>query len=118
MGSEVIAKCSCGFTSNISIGYGMASPYVCYFPCLCNNCHNIVQMNLHSVPLKCPDCGTENPIPYDNPSLLNFVGSNTVDSCNMDGKFGRKLILTDGKYKCPKCNNMTLQFSKDFLLWD
>jgi hypothetical protein len=46
MGSEVIAKCRCGFDTRISIGGGMRNfMTTCYFPCLCEGCHNIVQVN-------------------------------------------------------------------------
>jgi len=36
----------------------------------------------------------------------------------MKAELGRELVLTDGKYRCPKCGKMSLEFSEGGLYWD
>lgn len=127
MGSSVVAKCECGFGSESLIGGGMFSfMTTCYFPCLCERCHDIVQVNLIQkklfgfIPIKirCPECRSTKIIPYDSPGLTDSTGNIDVASWPPIKKKGRRLVLTDGKYKCPKCGEMQLQFTQGGLLWD
>jgi len=122
MGSAVVAKCDCGIEDTILIGGGMMNfKTTCFFPCLCENCHGIVQVNLLSKTMKCPECGARGPIPYDDPQLSDSPGLRNVaewNMGNMEDRLGRKLVLTDGKYRCPKCGNMSLSFSRGGLCWD
>ncbi len=70
MGSEVIATCQCGVNTSIRIGGGMYNHMTtCYFPCLCEQCHTVVQVNLLSEPMQCPQCNAGAVIPYDDPTL-------------------------------------------------
>lgn len=41
-----------------------------------------------------------------------------VADWNMQGQLVRKLVLTDGKYRCPKCGEMSLEFSDSGVFWD
>lgn len=120
MGSAVTARCQCGVETDILIGGGMDNfMTTCYFPCLCESCQNVVQVNLLAKPIKCPECGAHDPIPYDDLQLLGTPGNREVAGWNVKEKLGRELVLTDGKYKCPKCGQMSLEFSNDLgLCWD
>lgn len=119
MGSQVIAKCDCGVEAVIDIGSGMMDFTTrCSFPCLCESCHNVVEVNLLAKTIRCPKCRKSNPIPYDDPRLYELKGSEQVAVWNMQDKLGREVILTDGKYKCPKCGKMSLEFTDSGLCWD
>jgi len=119
MGSQVTATCRCGFKTKILIGGGMANfTTICYFPCLCEGCHNIVQVNLLAKPKQCPNCHKTTLIPYDDPRLSKSPGKHAVVEWKMQGRVGRKLILTNGNYMCPKCNKMLMCFRDSGLCWD
>ena len=90
----------------------------CYFPCLCESCHNLVRVNLLAEKPECPDCGAANPVPYDDPRLMGTAGERVIAEWNMEERLGRRLILTDGSYICPKCEQMTLRFADGGLCWD
>jgi len=91
---------------------------ICYFPCLCERCRDIVQVNLISKKIRCPECKSTKIIPYDSPNLIGSPGEKIVAKWNPIKKGGRQLILTDGKYKCPKCEKMSLKFEKSGIRWD
>jgi predicted RNA-binding Zn-ribbon protein involved in translation (DUF1610 family) len=119
MGSSVTAKCECGVHSEIMIGGGMSNHLkVCLFPCFCEKCRDIVEVNLFAKPAQCPECTDTNVIPYDDPRLIGSLGKSNVVEWNVAHTFGRDLMLTDGNYKCPKCGKMTLTFDHGDLLWD
>jgi DNA-directed RNA polymerase subunit RPC12/RpoP len=119
MGSQIVAKCECGVEVSILIGGGMMNFHTtCFFPCLCESCHSIVQVNLLAKAIRCPECRAPNPIPYDDPRLQGAPGKHNVAEWNMKSQLGRKLVLTDGRYRCSKCGKMSLQFSEDDLCWD
>ena len=122
MGSKVYASCECGLHKVIKIGGGMMTfKFDCYFPCLCEDCNDIVNANLmgivSSLNPTCPDCYNKNTIPYNNPAVIGDVGNRNVVSWYAGGNIG-ELELTNGNYKCPKCKEMTLNFSPSFSLWD
>lgn len=111
MGSQVIAICQCGLNKKILIGGGKLNHrYISYFPCLCKDCKDVVQVNLKDQELTCPDCNKQNLSPCNNQNLIGIIGRNEVAR-----SFNN--ILTDGTYKCPKCNEMTLHFESG-ILWD
>ncbi len=119
MGSQVIAACKCGANAIILIGGGMFNfMETCYFPCMCKGCHEVVQANLLAKEARCPQCRARNPIPYDDPRLLGEPGSYHVAEWRMTDKLDRDLVLTDGKYMCPKCGKMSLGFRDSGLCWD
>lgn len=90
----------------------------CFFPCLCESCHSIVQANLLAKVIRCPECRALNPIPYDDPCLSDSPGHHNVAEWHMEEQLGRELVLTNGKYSCPKCGKMSLEFSDGGLCWD
>src|SRR5438128_1055567 len=117
MGSEVTARCGCGVEARILIGGGMQNfATTCYFPCLCEHCHSIVQVNLLAKTHRCPKCRSSKTIPYDDGRLRKSPGRHVMAEWNLP-ELGRELKLTDGKYRCPKCDKMTLRFSET-ALWD
>lgn len=120
MGVQIEAICSCGVNTKVKVGGGMMDfTTTCHFPCLCNNCRNIVDANLLAKDLKCTKCRGHDLVPYDDPRLIGTPGSRNVAEWNMQDSLGRELVLTDGTYKCPKCGKMSLTFGDGVaLLWD
>ena len=113
MGSSVLANCPCGVEAQIMIGGGMMDHETCcLFPCCCEKCNSLVEANIWVKRLRCPKCRSVKLIPYTDPRLMGEKGSGVVESWD-------DRTLTDGTYKCPKCEQMTLRFSNDMcLLWD
>ena len=119
MGSEVVIRCPCGLSSRLFIGGGMAThEEICLFPCFCERCRKLVQVNLLAQPRHCPACHATEVIPYDDPALTGRIGPHEVASWNVEKPLGRRLVLTDGTYKCPDCGKMTLRFSHSGVCWD
>jgi len=119
MGSKVKAICKCGVNRDILIGGGMRSfKYECLFPCLCENCNDVVEANLFNSNLRCPKCSNENLIPYDDDRVIGVKGDQNIVSWDVSWKLGRILTLTNGSYKCPKCKNLTLEFWRLIYNWD
>lgn len=119
MGSQVVAKCDCGVEASILIGGGMMNfATTCFFPCLCENCHSVVQVNLLCKAPRCPRCRAPNPIPYDDARLSDSPGQHLVAEWHVGDRLGRGLVLTDGRYRFSKCGKMSLEFSDGGLCWD
>ena len=121
MGLEVIAMCECGLDVIVLIGGGMTNFITtCYFPCLCEACHNIVQVNLLKKTMKCPKYKSSDLISYDDPRLSEFKGQHEVAIWRIfkQGKLARQLLLTDGYYMCPNCNKLSLRFQSSDMCWD
>ena len=119
MGSKVKAICKCGVNRDILIGGGMRSfKYECLFPCLCENCNDVVEVNLFKGNLPCPKCSNENLIPYDDDRVIGIKGDQNIVSWDVSCKLGRILTLKNGSYKCPKCENLTLEFWRLMFNWD
>jgi hypothetical protein len=116
MGTGLLAKCACGFETETAVGgtrrtYRMRNyPIVCLFPCFCKECKDMVTVDLCAKPPSCPACGSTAIVPYDQPELIGTLGTLTKASCAMQYELGRDLVLTDGLYRCPKCNRMSLRF--------
>jgi len=118
MGAIVNAFCGCGINSEIKIGGGMSTfTYICYFPCFCENCNDVVEGNLMNN-TKCPNCSREGLIPYDDKQVIGIKGDHNIVSWDANGRLGRELVLTNGTYKCPQCNKMRLQFMGPISMWD
>ena len=125
MGSEVNAICKCGLETTILIGGGDGGTGAtgCYFPCVCRDCEEVVQVDVNENNPKCPKCNGEDVIRYDDPRLLSSPGRSSVARWNVlwgavTGKPIQTLELSDGLYKCPKCGCGTLTFSATGLRWD
>jgi Zn finger protein HypA/HybF involved in hydrogenase expression len=144
MGLAVTAKCQCGVDAEIWIGGGMHNcGTTCFFPCQCEGCHNVVQVNLLAKEIRCPKCGSAKITPYDDPKLSETQraktlrkllrmfsmfkypsstdkGGHIVAEFHVKQQLGRTLKLTDRNYRCPKCQELTLRFGQrdPLLLWD
>ena len=119
MGSAVIAICECGYMAESAIGGGMATfKEICYFPVYCEVCLELVEANLLAKPVKCPACEGSRVIPYDNVKLIGEIGENEIESWNMEEDLGRELVLTDGTYFCPSCEEFKLRFKHGMVNWD
>lgn len=119
MGSQVIAKCVCGYHAKSLIGGGMLNfTTTCYFPCLCENCERIVEANLLEKELHCPECKSLGCTPYDDPKLTGSSGEHSIVEWNVSELLGRMLVLNDGSYKCPNCGEMKLTFTSGGIDWD
>lgn len=121
MGLEVVAKCECGVEASIRIGGGMVDlGTINLFPCLCESCHSIVEVDLFSEPRHCPKCQVPNPTPYDDPRLQDTPGKPLFFEWAVEGFWGGDFTFTlnDGRYRCPQCGNMSLRFYEGNRHWD
>ena len=99
MGTKTKAICKCGVNTDIMIGGGkLTFKYQCFFPCLCENCNDVVEVNLLNKSPQCPKCISKNVIPYDDNLVTGYRSKNTIVSWNVKADIGRKLILTNGTY--------------------
>lgn len=68
MGTQVEAKCPCGYCSTASIGSGRRNHgKVFYYPHLCHDCHIVETVDILSGALKCSKCGGVNLSSYGQP---------------------------------------------------
>jgi Zn finger protein HypA/HybF involved in hydrogenase expression len=112
MGSQIKARCTCGLERTILIGGGMFTfESIEYFPCLCEDCKDVVQGNLKDEKLNCPSCNSLKVSPYNDKALIGKLGNKVIAQ-------SFKNELHDGTYKCPKCDKMSLHFIKGFLHFD
>jgi len=112
MGTNTKAFCQCRYaSSDILIGGGKLNfQYTDYYPCLCIDCEDVVEVNLKGI-LNCPNCNGANIIPYDDERLRGEYKEPEIHiNCNHD--------VSNGFYYCPKCKKMTLKFSPPFIWWD
>jgi Zn finger protein HypA/HybF involved in hydrogenase expression len=118
MGSQITATCRCGLEVNVLIGGGFEDfTKNCYFPCLCEACHNIVEVNILAKTKRCPKCKSPALIAYDDPRLSKTPGKRTVAEWCIQ-ELDRDLILTNGNYMCPKCKKLSLRFRNTGLCWN
>lgn len=111
MGTRVLTRCACGLEAETAVGSVRRSRRTsCSFPCLCEGCNDLVTANLLVRPPVCPECGSTALVPYDQTELIGCRGALTEASCWMQEGIGRDLVLTDGLYRCPRCNRMSLRF--------
>ena len=118
MGGQVLAECDCGVHAEILIGCGMVAHHMCLFPCLCERCRRVVEVDLLAEQSKCPKCLSRRVIPYDDPALCEKTSAQCVFEWNVEQELGRRLILTDAKYRCPNCGGLSLRFSDTDLCLD
>jgi len=112
MGTKTKARCQCGYASNdILIGGGMRNfHYTHYYPCLCVDCEDVVQVNLKGIPF-CPNCNGANVIPFDDERLRGEYQEPEICTTQYHD-------VSNGFYHCPKCKEMTLRFLKSLYMWD
>jgi len=117
MGTKVKVICKCGVNKDILIGGGrLTYTYTEYFPCLCEDCGDVVEGNLkgglfQNKELTCPECQGKNIIPYNDSRIKEEIGERE-QARSFDN------VLTNGTYKCPKCKTMSLKFFQTLYRWD
>ncbi len=112
MGQRIKAYCKCGFGSNIKIGGGRIDfKTTNYFPCYCENCVQLIEVNLKKDPLTCPNCNDGNILPYNHSQLIGENGDYIIARTF-------EMSITNGYYYCPKCESFSLQFQSGGLFWD
>jgi hypothetical protein len=117
VGSLVKAHCRCGYERKLAVGGGMTShETLCSFPVYCPPCKALFQANLFAEEIRCPTCKGLQVAPYDDESMCEKRG-NRVFSWSAAKRLGRTLILTDGNYLCPECNDFSMHF-EDIGCWD
>jgi hypothetical protein len=77
-----------------------------------------VEANLLAKPVICPTCESSPVIPYDDEKFVGEIGVEEVESWNMEEELGRELVLRDGTYFCPSCEEFKLRFKPGMLCWD
>jgi DNA-directed RNA polymerase subunit M/transcription elongation factor TFIIS len=80
----------------------------------------MVDVNLLSNPLRCPKCGSEKVTAYDDARLWlqqDPERLRTVADWDMTEQLGRQFRLNSGRYRCPKCGQLSLKFQMSGL-WD
>jgi len=117
MGDIVRAHCHCGYSKEIFVGGGMLNfTTYCNFPSYCNDCKDLIEVNLFDTNILCPKCNGLNIVAYDDDHICKEKAT-VISSWDTEEKLGRELVLTDGKYLCPKCNSFSLSF-EDAGYWD
>src|SRR3954467_14049465 len=112
MGDMATARCECGYSADLILGGGMANFQTeCLFPVYCGVCRSLQCANLLDAPVMCPKCGSSDVVAYDSPELLGEAGAGEVFSWHLAG-LDRELQLSDGRYLCPSCQQMQLQFEQ------
>lgn len=112
MGSQVIAICKCGVKKEILVGGGKFTyKEINYFPALCPNCYDLVQVNLKKGNLTCPICNSEGVIPYNSSKVVGTKGNKIVARSYND-------VLSNGTHYCTRCESMELRFESTQLFWD
>lgn len=112
MGTSANVRCSaCGYKTSLRLGGGRANHRVyAAWPVNCDDCAETTTANFKQVPLVCRTCSGSNVAPVANDR--NWVG---------DGKTNVNwgdLELTDGHYRCPKCDAFELRFTYGMMHWD
>lgn len=110
MGSSTDAHCyNCGYDVYLSIGGGMFS-YLekTDWPIHCFECKTITSTNIRISPLTCTNCKSTNVKEVQDKELYAGDGNYSAITC-----WERQ--LTDGNYKCPKCNKFTLRYGTDYI---
>ena len=118
MGTIIAGECECGYHSkDIYVGEsGFSGQAIEHFPFHCEDCDDLVVIDLYSNELTCPKCKGDNLIAYDDERFCT-TDSEIYHSVDMSTTFGRKFILRKDNNLCPKCKKFTLNFKGDGL-WD
>lgn len=114
VGHIISASCQCGYSvPAISIGGSRANFLTCCLhPALCEECKQIVVVNLKAEEISCPNGCLEQPRTYFNSTKLQRVPG---IGCVSDWA-GH--ALNTGNYLCPSCNRYSLRFSPPHIEFD
>ncbi len=117
MGSSIDAHCfTCGYDTFLITGGGMHNhtKYAAW-PVICLSCSAVTTGNFKSSPLLCERCKNSNVSPLTTPDQWKGDGKTIANWSD--------LTLTNGHYRCPKCNQFELRFGTNFgrhsiIMWD
>ncbi len=113
MGAIVSASCACGYKCESNVGGSRANfQTVCHFPCLCETCREVVQVNLLSERPSCPSCSSTSVTPYDQTRLSTTKGGYVTMWRKPKPHDDQFWELHAGNYLCPKCAKMSLRFEE------
>ena len=112
MGSLIGAFCKCGYESKeMHLGGGFNNFMSnCSFPYYCEDCKTLFIANKLAKKANCPKCKNNNVFPYDDKRACKTKGNEIFEWNITDDDSDKTIILTDGKYICPKCNKYELSF--------
>lgn len=135
MGTQVEAKCACGYSSTTKIGSGRRDHgKVFYYPHQCHDCHALVTIDILSEGPKCSQCGCSNLSSYGQPIKELPYGRWNIFKAWLTGdvrRYKREMqavqgrifdssycfrtrttyVITTGPKICPACQKSTLIFS-------
>lgn len=117
MGTSTDAQCfACGYDAFLLLGAGMINfqTYAAW-PISCRNCAAITAANFLAVPLACEECKSQEVVPVSDRREWKADGE-VIETWD-------ELSLTDGHYRCPKCDMYELRFGTnqgghDKIMWD
>lgn len=85
------------------LGAGMSDhTWYAAWPVYCKECSAVTTANFKKLPLICEGCQSKNVVPFSDHSLWKGDGQ--------EHEQWTDLTLTDGHYRCPKCNAFELRF--------
>lgn len=110
MGFVTTARCgNCGYSAELPLGATRSNfASTALWPIYCAHCQAIGVANYMCEPLECGDCkGTD--VSRIDSSHMSTSDGQVIHSWG----FGKDaLSLTDGRYRCPKCDKIQLRFDK------
>lgn len=112
MGTSANAECaSCGYEEQLALGGGMRNfqTYAAW-PVWCDACRRVTTANHLAEPIACERCGSDAVKMASDPAVWRGDGKVTIT--------WNDLKLTDGHYRCPRCDAFTLSFRDGWMLWD
>lgn len=135
MGSTLKAACSCGYTCSVSCASSRREHLKkFYYPHQCNQCHEVVSVDILNTPHSCPRCGGHDiqrygvaipEIPYGwwHRLIARITGAqkhhdDALDTLNAS-KVGTSYCyahhttygITKAAYQCPVCQQQSLKFT-------
>ena len=116
MGASTDAHCfACGYDTFLMLGGGMADSTFAAWPVVCKECSAVTTANFEQAPLICQKCQSSNVTPMTDPHEWKGDGE-VIENWG-------ELSLTDGHYRCPKCDQFSLRFGTDAgghgtIMWD
>lgn len=132
MAQSLSFRCrTCGHCSNLGVGSSRAGYWThVQWPVLCLDCISVEVANYRKDPLSCLSCCSSHVLEMDSPEVWRGDGDDVYNDSIFYPEpqppkrwwpFGRKkvkgrhrhMILTDGHYLCPKCENSELFFYVD-----
>ncbi len=124
MGTSTDAHCSaCGYDTFLMLGGGMSN-HTTYaaWPVSCKTCAAVTTANFKESPLVCRSCKSQD---VTSPTDLRWWkgDGNVIESWLMGLARDDALTLTNGHYRCPKCDEFELRFGTNaaghpIRMWD